>query len=148
MYQSATTTDHRINIFTIFSFPVPMVVFEHLISRSFVGCCIQPLCYQGTNTIIKHSGIIYLLMLVVVLEPALLGIGVECSTTVLRRHKYNYWEFWHFIPPGASGGFLTCNLRNKSQVFCHCALKTQMSWLSILACSISWCQWLFLNPRS
>jgi hypothetical protein len=59
---------------------------------------------------------------VVVFEPAILGIRVECSTTVLLSYHSTFCHFLYLI---ARGGFWTCNLRNKSRVFYHCATWAQ-----------------------
>jgi hypothetical protein len=71
---------------------------------------------------IEHFGIFCLLVPVVVFEPLILGIRVDCSTTVLPSYHSTFCHFLYLI---ARGGFWTPDLRNKSRAFYHCATGAQ-----------------------
>jgi hypothetical protein len=74
----------------------------------------------GMNNFILFVPFFSLSVLVAGLEPLIFGLRVKCSTTVLQRYSC---VFFYFLSHHASGRIRSLDLRIRSRVLYHCAIK-------------------------
>ncbi len=78
---------------------------------------LRPMCYPGTIMSDMKSWTRFLLVPMVGFKPTILGLWIECSTTMPQEHNH----LWYFLSLGANGGFQTLCFRIMSWVFYRCA---------------------------